>query len=604
MNNHIHQEHRSISVILSRGLSCAIAVLVVLVLAAAITEPTPVNTLLKTDVIAFEPGSYTLHEATDEPLVLDTDYPYDDCPPIELSLHLPSEEEGLTHIMFSHSQAWAQAWLDEELIYSFYPLDDDDQIEKKPASVFHLIELPNDWGGKMLSIKIVSTLAVTATNYPTIYLGDRGSLIMEAFLFAFPNAMACAIIALFAVALFVVSIVTFSHVEFLKQIRRFSVMLLNICVWVFLESRIRQFLFANYQLSLDITYITYFLVPVSVSNFFQTYELFQKERIFHILNWAAKVQFIIYGIASLFGVRPVKILFLMQGVSLLLLLELFIVICRAMKSHNLSSDLKILCRSLSWLGLGGVAELARFLLVSRIQSGLFLLAGLFAFSFQYVCLSVNHLMEVSIADAREREALQHALDDEKNRMMMAQMNPHFLYNALTSIQTIVKIDPDYAYNLIYDFSTHLRGTIKSVSSSEPIPFQQELANVNAYLNIERMRFGPRLKVDLDIQCDTFSVVPLTIQPLVENASKHGIFPRGEQGGTITIRSYEESDSYVIQVLDDGVGFDVDRVLHPTEQRDSVGIASLNYRLKKMMGADVRFESKPGEGTTVTVWIPK
>ena len=200
------------------------------------------------------------------------------------------------------------------------------------------------------------------------------------------------------------------------------------------------------------------------------------------------------------------------------------------------------------------------------------------------------------------EELKKELESSRIKVMINQMQPHFLYNALSAIQTIVKTDPDYAYRLIYDFTVHLRSSIKALSSDAPIPFGDELKNIKAYLNIEQMRFGDSLKVKYEIDCDRFSVIPLSIQPLAENAARHGVYPKGDEGGTVTVRTYETATAFVVEVEDDGVGFDANAVLN--SQSDSVGLKSLIFRLKSLMNADVSIASKPGAGTRVTVTIPK
>ncbi|MBR5672308.1 MAG: histidine kinase, partial [Spirochaetales bacterium] len=124
---------------------------------------------------------------------------------------------------------------------------------------------------------------------------------------------------------------------------------------------------------------------------------------------------------------------------------------------------------------------------------------------------------------KQVEDLQEALKEARFKNSMSQMQPHFLYNALGSIREIILDDPQYASDLVYDFTTHLRACIKAMSNSDLIPFEQELTNINAYVNIEKMRFGDRLKVVYDIQKSDFKIVPLGIQPLVENSIRHGVY---------------------------------------------------------------------------------
>lgn len=214
----------------------------------------------------------------------------------------------------------------------------------------------------------------------------------------------------------------------------------------------------------------------------------------------------------------------------------------------------------------------------------------------------HELIEQEMKAEAYRLRTEQELNNSRIKLMMNQMRPHFLYNALSAIQTIVKSDPDYAASLIYDFTTHLRSSITALSSDSPIPFSEELKNITAYLNIEKMRTGDAIKVVYDIQSDAFDVLPLSIQPFAENAARHGIYPKGEEGGTITVRSWEREDAYVVQVQDDGVGFDVEEAMN--RESKSIGLKNTLFRLRTLTNADVAIESAPGEGTIVTVTIPK
>lgn len=214
---------------------------------------------------------------------------------------------------------------------------------------------------------------------------------------------------------------------------------------------------------------------------------------------------------------------------------------------------------------------------------------------------------------KQQKAIESELAQTKAQLMEAriknansQMQPHFLYNALASIREIVLEDPEYASNLIFDFSTHLRACIRSMSNDNLISFSQELENIKAYINIEQMRFGSKLKVVYDIEADQFEIIPLGLQPLVENAVRHGIYERGRVGGTVYIKTYAEDDNWVIQIADDGVGFDVQDIFRQIEDgsRDSTGMQNLLLRFEKQMQAKVDIRSEVGVGTKVTIYIPK
>ena len=204
------------------------------------------------------------------------------------------------------------------------------------------------------------------------------------------------------------------------------------------------------------------------------------------------------------------------------------------------------------------------------------------------------------------EELQETVKQMRMKNSISQMHPHFLYNALSSIREIVLTDPECGADLLYDFTTHLRASIRAMSNDEKIWFSRELENIKAYVNIEKMRFGDRLNVEYVIQTSDFRIIPLSIQPLVENAVKHGLYEKGPDGGTVTIRTAERSGCVEITVEDDGVGFDIESVRQDVidGKRDSTGLYNLFFRLETMMQAKVELESRIGEGTKAVIRIPK
>lgn len=207
---------------------------------------------------------------------------------------------------------------------------------------------------------------------------------------------------------------------------------------------------------------------------------------------------------------------------------------------------------------------------------------------------------------KELNELKEALDMCRMRNFTSQMKPHFLYNALGSIQEVMLEDPGRAAGLLEDFTVHLRGCIKAMDGDYPIPFSQELENIRAYTSIEGMRFGDKLSMRYELSETGFSVLPLSIQPLVENAIRHGVHRQGKRGGSVTLRSWSEPDAWVVQVQDDGAGFDVAAYEEAVRsgETDSTGLRNIRFRLEKIMGAQLTVESAPGEGTTATVRIPK
>ena len=204
--------------------------------------------------------------------------------------------------------------------------------------------------------------------------------------------------------------------------------------------------------------------------------------------------------------------------------------------------------------------------------------------------------------AQKAKELERAAEKANMSVMISQIQPHFLYNALNTIKSLIRRDPKTAEKAVIDFSYYLRGNMDSLTKTEPIPFEEELQHVKYYCNIELLRFSDKLTVNYAIEDTDFLVPTLSIQPLMENAIKHGVTKKID-GGTVTLSTYAEPDAYVIRVQDDGVGFNPQA--QPKEDgRSHVGLQNIQYRFASMLHATMEIESQENVGTTVSVRIPK
>ena len=183
--------------------------------------------------------------------------------------------------------------------------------------------------------------------------------------------------------------------------------------------------------------------------------------------------------------------------------------------------------------------------------------------------------------------------------MVLQTNPHFVYNTLGSIEYFCDHDPAQAKRMLNDFTRYLRSNSANLTNQPMIPFTQELNNLKAYLRIEQVRF-PNLKVEYDITAENFMLPCLSVQPLVENAIKHGIGKRRGNAGTVTVRTEELPDSFRITVTDDGVGY----TGIPDDGKPHLGITNIRERLKLCCGGTLTVEGTPWQGTTAEIRIPK
>jgi len=213
----------------------------------------------------------------------------------------------------------------------------------------------------------------------------------------------------------------------------------------------------------------------------------------------------------------------------------------------------------------------------------------------------------SLRNERLLETKERMLAAARLAALSAQINPHFLFNTLNTVGSLIRTNPDMARQVVYKLSAILRRLLRKTDNYAPL--REELAFIDDYLSIEMARFGEKLRVVKEVDPATLdSQVPaMLLQPLIENSIKHGLAPKLE-GGTIRLESrFErrpEGLRLLLSVADDGVGIE-DQRLASILQQPGIGVSNVNERLSVLFGGAYRLSvtSQPGEGTRTTIEIP-
>ena len=212
----------------------------------------------------------------------------------------------------------------------------------------------------------------------------------------------------------------------------------------------------------------------------------------------------------------------------------------------------------------------------------------------------QHASRVLVESAEELAAARAEASEGRIAVMVAQMQPHFLFNTLDTIYGLTQEDPGAAGRAIASFSRYLRANLASLGKAEPVPVGQEMEHVRTYLELERASDPGRVAYEFDVQATGFRVPALSVQTLAENAVRHGLEGKAE-GGTVTVRTRELPDEFTVEVADDGIGFDVAAA---DGDGAHVGIANTRSRLAAMCGGTLEVASEPGAGTVAVMHIPR
>ena len=245
----------------------------------------------------------------------------------------------------------------------------------------------------------------------------------------------------------------------------------------------------------------------------------------------------------------------------------------------------------TWVGAwkGGIASMCVFLLLFALSMIMVL---------RLIPQSINAATKARELEL-EKRTLNAELAESRISTMISQIRPHFIYNTLGSIEQLCKLDPKKAGELVHNFAKYLRGNFGELDNPKPILMSQEMEHVHHYISIENVRF-PDMTFRFEMNSEDFRIPALTVQPIVENAIKHGLM-KLPKGGTIQVVSYETSTDYFISVVDDGIGFDTSALL---DDRKHLGLRNIRERLMVMVNGTLEIESTVGVGTKVLIKIPK
>jgi signal transduction histidine kinase len=187
-------------------------------------------------------------------------------------------------------------------------------------------------------------------------------------------------------------------------------------------------------------------------------------------------------------------------------------------------------------------------------------------------------------------------------ILQAQIQPHFLFNSLTTIKQLCVKDPEKASEAIDTFIVYLRHNMDSLTAEKPIDFSKELEHVKGYLELQKLRFGDDLCVKYDLEFTNFTIPTLTIQPLVENAVTYGIRKSEKGQGTVTIKTQKIGNTVEVIVEDDGSGF-VPEDVKDTKNKAHIGIVNVRERVENIAGGEFIIDSEIGKGTKAVIKLP-
>lgn len=493
---------------------------------------------------------------------------------------------------------YVQVYLDGELTYSMMP-DDELCFGKTPGSSWVVIPLCPKDSGKEIKVVITPVYKSFSDRKVDLLIGSELSIYSGRLKKDLPQIIIGSIAFLVGIVFVMMSITTMINKKKDNSLAALGIFSIMLGLWRLTDTRFSPFVMP--EKTMFLFYISLAMLMLGCVPFLKSVKYRFNKKFYSLFDFScliSSVICIVQIILQITGIKDLRETLFMNHVMIIfcVLLSVGAMVHDWIKFgwHRMSG----LEKSVFMLCVAGVAcDVIAFYVKGNSSGLLFTLTALLI----YIVFSGVITIYGFIEQEKRIKQQEEKLASSRISVMLSQIQPHFLYNSLNTIYHLCDKNPTMAKKTISDFSDYLRGNLDSLRRNTPIEFEKELEHVKIYLSLEKMRFDDELNIVYDIETTSFLIPALTVQPMVENAVKHGL-NKSEHGGTVIISTKEYQDRYEVVVSDDGVGFDLEETKN--DGRSHIGIENVRERLWEMSHATLDINSEKGKGTKVVIRIPK
>ena len=513
---------------------------------------------------------------------------------VSLSHYLPEQLGNDYAIAFRSVYNEVQVKIGEKVIYQ-YGVDEKRPFVHAAVPKWNLVPIDAEYAGQLLTITQVSDYSRYAGVFDQVYVGSRDALRYLQWRENGWGVILSAVLILLCLGPSIVVISMRRHLKDHPQLLYYEIFAVTITLWNLSGNPLlASYMGMNYMFWL-VHMLMRMLLPVVWLLLLRTY--MQTKRLLQLVDLgilAAGIGYVILTVLQVLGLLEFAVTY--GAVN---------VVC------GIGFVLYTVCLILGWLKyrkaeLRGLAVSNLVLCIAGLvrlfvrPNHLYQLEGTFwQISVMVYCyLLLAAVIETYIRSVKQKVNQIEGEYQSQRAEAVAMMNPNFLFATLNLILTLVKKGSGQAAKLIFAFSEYLRYNLNSIREDTLIQFEEELSHIKTYLEIQQLRM-PEMELQIEDKFHEFYVPSRSLEAIVENAVKHGI-GKNENRGKVIIRSYERRDSYAVQIVDEGVGFDTDMLYR---KETPTGMKRIRERLEKI-GAVLEVVSRPGKGTIVTVRFPK
>lgn len=553
----------------------------------------------KRDYFAVENYTCTETKDMDAPIGIRKNY----------TLYLDDTVKEDTSLAFYTVHQYVRVWLDGNIIFCLEP-SGEAALSKTVGSNWVLIPLYREDAKKEIRVEITPVYESFRNREVEFLVGAKIAIYKARFSKDFPQL----ILSVMAIFVGLIFVCVAGYSQFCRQrgngIVALGVFVVMMGIWRLTDTWSTPFLFPNHPVLLF--YLSVSMLMLGMIPLIKWIEEYFMEKSRHVLDLYCIVSAVVcliqlfcqvVGIADVRETLSITHIIIGAGVIVAIAVAVYERVKYPERVRvKVGNNLPYICVA------GVIADVGAFYVKGNSSGLLFSLSAFLLYIVIWGIATLFHYSEQELQLAEQQMQLakqerrlaekDRSLTDSRIKAMMSQIRSHFIFNVLATISTYCKTDPKMADYALIRFSRYLRKNIKIIEEDGMIDFDEELEQVEDYVALEQLRFPEKIVFEKKIGTSSFKLPPLTIQPLVENAIKHGLVGKGRRG-VILLRTERTDKEITITIKDDGAGFDPQAC---TEQ-DSVGIRNVRYRLSTMAGGSLFIDSSPGEGTTATIQIP-
>ena len=515
---------------------------------------------------------------------------------------LNEKPDSDTHLAFYTVHQYVDVYLDGQNIYSLKP-SEKNQMIKTVGSNWVMIPLYRRDAGKEIRVEITPVYESFRDREVEFLIGSQLAIYKNRLFKDLPQLI-LGIMAVFAGIVFIcVALYNLYRKHRGKSLAALGMFSVMMGLWKLTDTRFTPFILPDKPIFLFYVSVTMLMLGmIPLLQWMEGYLTQKSRRILDVYCILAALICLIQLLLQIFGILDLREMLYITHIVIAAGVVSAIGIAVYERIRYPQKPRLLVGNKLPYICVAGViADVVAFYIKGNSSGLVFsLLAFLLYIVFLGIATMFNYgEQELQLAETNRQLAEQERkLTERRISAMMSQIRSHFIFNILATISTYCKSDAKKADDALIRFSRYLRRNIKILEEEELIDFQTELEQLEDYIALEQLRFQNMITFVKDIEVISFQIPPLTIQPIVENAIKHGLVEQ-DRSGTIMLKTEREDGVIVITITDDGVGF----VPQECEKEDSIGIKNVRFRLESMVKGSLDIESAPGKGTKVTIKIP-